>query len=386
NPPSIDNALAITRRVPVDIRLIGPGLDWASDPDFPLAAELDFAGSQNVSSEAGAFLRDLDGVQFATHSAHGFLRIEQAPYAIIVSSPKIAEPAVERRLTPIIMGFGLLLVALTYLAVRWLFKPIDAIRAGAAEIGRGNFRHRIEAGRADELGDLAGDINTMAGDVEGMLDAKRQLLLGISHELRSPLSRLNLALEMAEQDDDTAGLRADVAEMEKIIATLLEAERLNARHAALRLSSVEAGTLVQAMINDYFSGDSERIELEVPEEVRLTVDEARITLLLKNLVSNALRYTRPVDGAVEISIAAAGDAWQIRVRDHGPGLTADQAAHLGEPFYRGDPSRTRHTGGSGLGLYLAKLVAEAHGGSLQLDSSVTDGACFVVTLPYEPGS
>ena len=105
---------------------------------------------------------------------------------------------------------------------------------------------------------------------------------------------------------------------------------------------------------------------------------------LQNLVANALNYSQADDGPVRIEVAEQEDAWVIRVRDQGPGIASDQVEFIGEPFYRGDPSRTRHTGGSGLGLYIAKLVAEAHGGTLELDQSVERGACFVVTFPFEP--
>ncbi len=209
DPPSIDSALAITERVPVDIRITGPDLDWASDPAFPALADLKFGDSDIFSDEAGGWLRGVEGVEFATWEAHGFLKFLKGPYAIVVSSPKIAEPVVERQLTPIIMGFGLFLVLLAYLAVRWLFKPIGAIRRGAARIGRGNFEHRITEGRNDELGELADDINKMALDVQGILDAKRQLLLGISHELRSPLSRMKLALELTGDAENNEGLSVD---------------------------------------------------------------------------------------------------------------------------------------------------------------------------------
>lgn len=384
NPPSIENAIAITEKVPVDIRIMGPDLDWASDSAFPRLAELTFGSSDIFSDQAESWLGHLDDVEFASLGAHGFLKIDQGAYAIVVSSPKISDSTVERQLTPIIIGFGLFLVLVAYLAVRWLFKPIRAIRHGAAEIGRGNFQHRITDVRRDQLGDLADDINRMAHDVQRMLDAKRQLLFGISHELRSPLSRMNLALELANDNSDAAGMGQDVAEMEKIISTLLEAERLNSRHAGINIVRVPAVQVVDELIRDFFPRDRDRIEVDVSENVFMNIDEARITLMLKNLVSNGLRYTKRSDGPVRIEIAETEEAWVIRVRDRGPGIPADRAEFIGEAFYRGDPSRTRNTGGSGLGLYLARLVAEAHGGSLRLDLSYTDGACFVVTLPFEP--
>lgn len=383
NPPSVQNAIAITEKVPVDIRIVGPDVNWASDPDFPEQSELTF-GDSDLVGEAEVWLSELDDVQYASLAAHTYLSIKQGDYSIIVSSPKVAERRSERQLTPIIIAFGLCLVLLAYLAVRWLFKPIRSIRYGAAQIGRGNLQHRITDIRQDQLGDLANDINQMANDVQRMLDAKRQLLYGISHELRSPLSRMKLALELAAASNAAEGIGEDVREMEKIISTLLEAERLNSRHAGINIARVNGKLLASKLIDDFFSRDKERIEVSVPDDFFLNVDEARITLLLKNLVSNALRYAEPKDGPVTIDASVTDDAWILRVSDFGPGIAADQVQSIGEAFYRGDPSRTRNTGGSGLGLYLARLVAEAHGGTLRLDTDYTEGACFVVTLPFEP--
>ncbi len=269
-----------------------------------------------------------------------------------------------------------------YAAVSWLFKPIRAIRAGAAQIGEGNFDHRIRNIRHDQLGDLASDINRLADDVENMLDAKRALLLGISHELRTPLSRMRLILEFLEKTEDRETLKPEIDEMEKIVVSLLEAEQLSTRHVTLSRSRVKISALISELIDNYFSRDRQRISVHVAtDELEANVDEARISLLLKNLVSNALRYVPESGGRVEVMAEADGGDLVLRVRDNGPGLSSDQAEHLGEPFYRGDPSRTRNTGGTGLGLYLAMLVAEAHDGSLKLANPDQDGACFECRIP-----
>lgn len=384
NPPRIASAIAITQKVPIDIRITGPDLEWASSPGFPPLTDLEFGDSDVFQPATAEWLRGVEGVQFAEYRGHGFLRFEQGPYTVVVASPRIADQVVERHLTPIIVGFGLVLVLLTYLAVRWLFQPIGAIRDGARQIGHGRFEHRIGVARNDQLGDLAADINRMAADVQRMLDAKRQLLLGISHELRSPLSRIRLALAVAGDTPDNQGIRDDVTEMEKVIATLLEAERLNTRHATLRITSVLARQLIDRLVGDYFSAERERIRVSGPVDLRVRVDEARVMLMLKNLVGNALRYTPAEGGTVDISFESRDGCWVVSVSDQGPGIAPDQAAQIGEPFYRGDPSRTRGTGGSGLGLYLARLIAEAHGGSLTLDASFPQGARLVVALPLNP--
>lgn len=382
SPPRIDRALGITRRVPVDIRISGPGIDWASDDDFPRLEELDFGPSPYFSNEPGAWVDELQGVQFAVYKRHRFLKMHQDGYDIVVVTPRISEQPDSPNLTLLIVGLGLFYLLLGYAAVAWLFKPIRAIREGAAHIGAGNFDHRITNIRGDQLGDLAGDINQLAGDVENMLDAKRALLLGISHELRTPLSRMNLGLELLDDDAARESLKPEIVEMEKIIAALLEAERLSTRHDTLKVANVHVGALLNSMVNDYFERDRERLVVNNRVgELEAELDESRVLLMLKNLVSNALRYSTPEAGPVEIEARVADAALVFRVSDHGPGISREQAGRIGEAFYRGDPSRTRDTGGTGLGLYLAALVAKAHGGTLELLNPGEPGAIFEVRIP-----
>lgn len=381
-PPRIDRAVAITERVPVDIRIYGPDIDWASDPNFPRVEALEFAPSPRFSDSPDAWADELAGVDFAALDNHDFLRMRQGGYDIVVSTPRIADTPDGMPLIPMIIGLGLSFLLIGYGAVQWLFRPIRNIRESAAHIGRGNFDHRIHKIRRDQLGDLASDINKLAGDVESMLDAKRALLLGISHELRTPLSRMRLALEFIDDEESAASLKAEIGEMEKIVVSLLEAERLNTRHAQLNRTEVGMRSLINELVDDFFARDSHRIRVEMPETpLRAFVDEARLTLCLKNLVGNALRYSKPEDGPVIIRAREESGDVVLNVIDHGPGLSKDQADHIGEPFYRSDKSRARESGGTGLGLYLAALVATAHGGSLRLLDSPGCGTDLEVRMP-----
>lgn len=383
-PPRIDRAIAITERVPVDIRILGPSVDWASDPAFPRLEQLEFASSPNFSDDPTAWADELQDIDFAVWEKHNFLRMRQGGYQIVVSTPRISDVQSGPGIIPSVIGLGLFLLAMSYMAVQWLFRPILGIRVGAAHIGRGNFDHRILKIRHDQLGDLATDINKMAGDVESMLDAKRALLLGISHELRTPLSRMRLGLEFIDDPENVASLKAEIVEMEKIVVSLLEAERLNSRHANLQRSEVLLNDLVTELLDDFFSREIDRISVDVGSEpIRIFVDEARVSLMLKNLIANALRYSKAEDGPVKLTAEVVDDELVMRVSDHGPGLSSDQAEHIGEPFYRSDPSRTRASGGTGLGLYLATLVAGAHGGRLLLVENSSAGAIFEMRIPLQ---
>lgn len=382
SPPRLDRALAITRTVPVDIHIRGPGVEWSSDPAFPDPATLDFGPSTYFSDEPGALLDELQGVDFALHDNHRYLRFHEGDYQIVVVTPKVATQRSRPPLIPILVGFALLLVLMAYLAVRWLFRPVATIRAGAAYIGAGHFGHRIQTRRDDELGELASDINLMAGKVDGMLDAQRQLLLGVSHELRSPISRMTLALALLEDTPAVRALRHDLREMRSIVETLLDAERLQARQTALQREDVDPEALVRELVTRYFDAEP-RLHLHFEAVPRARLDAARVQLMLKNLIGNALRYSTPEDGPVEVEVRG-DDGWiEFRVRDHGPGIAPEQRAGIGEPFYRPDASRTRETGGTGLGLYLARQVARAHGGELTLQDVPGRGALFVARLPLE---
>lgn len=381
-PPRIDRAIAITEKVPVDIRILGPGVDWASDDAFPRLEQLSFKPSPRFGDSPDAWADELAGVDFANLDRHDFLRMRQGGYQIVVSTPRISDVPEGPPLIPLILGLGLFFLLVAYAAVTWLFRPIRTIRKGARRIGRGNFDFRIPNIRRDQLGDLATDINKMAEDVENMLDAKRALLLGISHELRTPLSRMRLGIEFLDDNDGAEDLKAEIIEMEKIVSSLLEAERLSSRHVQLTRDTVVIGDLISDMLDDFFTRDRDRITVALPDEpIIVALDEARITLLLKNIISNALRYSKAEDGPVELAVTTANGDLVMTVTDHGPGLTADQAARIGEPFYRSDQSRARESGGTGLGLYLANLVARAHDGSLIYLDLEGQGACFEVRIP-----
>ena len=236
-----------------------------------------------------------------------------------------------------------------------------------ARIGGGELEHRIEVKRKDELGDLALSVNAMADDIRNMLEAKRHLLLAISHELRSPLTRARVNLALLPQSDARRLLERDLAEMETLTGELLESERLNARHAPLNRSAEDPAALAQEVIAEHFSGRGIRTELDTGGSY-VALDAVRFKLLLRNLLENALRHTPEHAEPPILRIRINTEVWSLSVHDHGPGISPEHLAHITEPFYRVDPSRRRKTGGYGLGLYLCRAIVEAHGGQLQIES------------------
>ena len=257
---------------------------------------------------------------------------------------------------------GLLLVTvLAYAGVRRMLRPLSALTRAAEAFGRGELNHRVRVHRHDELGELARRFNHMANEIQLMLDGKRALLLAISHELRSPLTRARLNAELVDESPAQAALLDDLAQMRDLITALLESERLGSGHGALRTEASDLNGLLNSVVSDL----DVAFDL-APNLPLLPLDVMRIQLLLRNLLANALRHNDPSHGPVSISTRLTADGVRLAVRDHGPGVDDEDLQRLGEPFYRPDAARARTEGGVGLGLSLCKLIASAHRAPLVL--------------------
>jgi len=244
----------------------------------------------------------------------------------------------------------------------------------------------------DELSELAQTVNQMAADIRQMLDAKRGLLLAISHELRSPLTRARLNAELLPEDGDAQPTREallrDLALMRELITDLLESERLASPHAALQREPTDLPALAREVIGQLAGArpgaDQVVLQVDAGLPVPLSLDAARVRLALRNLLDNALRHTPPAAPPPGLHLR-----WQnagilvIEVRDHGPGVPPEQLAHLSEAFYRPDSARQRASGGVGLGLYLVRLVAQAHGGRFAVRNA-QPGLAVSLELPVAP--
>jgi signal transduction histidine kinase len=381
-PPNIERAQAITQRLPVTVRIAGPQINWQSHPE---QAQMGWQHNRPGNEEQWNRERwggDKDWRRLVTRTTADGHTIEFGLNA----------DAFEHRSR--LMGYMLaalfIITLLAYLYVRRLLHPLDDIRAGAQRFGAGDFAQAIPVRRPkrpDELGQLAGTINTMGADIHQMLVAKRALLLAISHELRSPLTRARLNTELlpdtADVQPNREALLRDLALMRDLVTDLLESERLASPHAALQREPTDLAELVREVVSSLTDGPSVAQTI-APDLPVLALDRTRMRLLLRNLLDNALRHNVAADGsavqAVEVKLHCLPEAVHITVRDHGPGVEEAALPHLAEPFYRPDAARERSTGGVGLGLYLCKLVAQAHEGSMTI-SNALPGLQVSVNLP-----
>jgi signal transduction histidine kinase len=299
----------------------------------------------------------------------------------VVFAPVGFEFAEYAQLTAILTIAALLAVlALAYHAIRRLFRPIEAIQSGVARIGSGDLEHRLDIKRRDELGELADSVNVMADDIQQMLEAKRDLLLAISHELRSPLTRARVNVELLSDNAQRKALLTDLGELESLLSELLESEKLSGRHVVLNRQAVDPSVLLRELVAESFSGVALQLELD-PEGTWISLDPVRIRLLVRNLLNNAIDHTPPGQAPPQLLSRVSKTDWRLSVRDHGAGVAQEHLGRLTEPFYRADPSRQRARGSVGLGLYLSKVIAEAHGGELEVASTLGKGTQVQVKLP-----
>ena len=392
-PPDVVRAQALVARLPISVRIEGPTVQFDSHPNRPGEPwrHREFNGRTDNYSGYGQDRANARLLLRTTADGHtirfglGDLNWQRGPGAFVW----------------ITLTALLLLTALAFAYLRRLLKPLDDIGAGAQRFGAGNFSQPIDVRRRDELGDLAVQINTMGQDIHQMLEAKRGLLLAISHELRSPLTRARLNTELLPESTDIAAQRSallrDLAEMSRLITDLLESERLSGSHAALHLEPTDLAALVREVVREAVSdvnvaGRTPRLVINAETDLpQIAVDRVRIRLLLRNLLDNAVRHSPAVDtsedAVIEISLTQInltedGNHLRLSVRDHGAGVSESQLSQLAEPFFRTDAGRQRSTGGVGLGLYLCRLVAQAHGGRLILQNA-HPGLVVVATLPLK---
>lgn len=364
SPPSVARAQALAERLPLSIRIDGPQLRWSSRGEAAEPPERDHSDWRwDHSPRAGA------GQALTRRTADGHVLRFGLDGGAWLEQP--------RRIGWITLAGLLLLTGLAWWAAHRLLAPLRQIGAGVQRYGRGDFSQAIPARRRDELGELARRVNTMAQDLSGMLEGQRSLLLAVSHELRSPLTRARLNAELVAEGPERDALLRDLAEMRELIEQLLERERLRHPQQALQRVAVDLAALVQAQAT---AAGPAPLTLQLPPDLPPgQADPARLALLVRNLLDNARRH----GGGSAIELQARLDAGELvlQVRDHGPGVPPELLARLGEPFYRPDPARQRATGGTGLGLSLCRGVVEAHGGSLVFDNA-HPGLRATVRLPW----
>ncbi len=297
--------------------------------------------------------------------------------------------------TWLISALSVLIAALvSVLLARSLIAPLRRLGNATHRLAGGDYATRVAATSHDELGQLALDFNHLARTLEHNERMRRDMVADISHELRTPLAILQGELE-AMQDgvraltpESLASLQAEVATLKKLIDDLYELSLADVGAMHYRMTSVDAGALLGAVCASFRERMAARgLALDVhidPHAPPMHGDPQRLTQLFNNLLENSLRYTDP-QGRTLVRLQAQDKELEITVEDSAPGVPEALLPRLFERMFRVDPSRSRESGGSGLGLALAARIVEAHGGAIEAQPSPLGGVRIAIRFPHLQG-
>lgn len=311
--------------------------------------------------------------------------------AFLASSGRPAFPWTNVLLTIIVSGLVCFAVA------RYLAAPLRQVRDVSYRLAAGDLQARAGPTvgvRRDEIGDLVRDFDTMAARIEALVHSQNQLLSDISHELRSPLARLNVALELARRkageaaQPDLNRLEAEASRMNELIGRILALARAETPDAAHPFDLVELRDVVAVVAGNAGYEAQEQgkaVRFECLADPAVMGDAELLTSAVDNIVRNALRYT-PAGSSVDIRLAVTSTEAIVSVRDHGPGVPEAELERIFTPFHRVDTGRDRGAGGAGLGLAIARRAVALHKGSLAAALAEAGGLVVTMRLPLAPVS
>ena len=291
-----------------------------------------------------------------------------------------------------ILGIALVVSALTsWWLAEHLTAPIRRIQAGARALASESLDVRVSAGleeRKDELAVLARDFDAMADQLRANRGATTQLLRDISHELRSPLARMRVALGLARQPPADLSrqldrLEREIERLDAMISQVLKLAHLHGTDALQQRERFDLGEVIEELVRDAnFEGAVKncRIDLQGMTESALFGSRELLRSAIENVLRNAVRYS-PNDTAVQMTVSKSDGGLEMLIRDHGPGVPAAELERIFEPFYRVAESRDRDSGGEGIGLAITSQVMKAHGGSAQAVNAPNGGLEVRLRLP-----
>lgn len=358
-PPDTLKARQICDDLDIEMRYESPKKIWTSSPDMPTLGDILY-----MPENKDRFDKDESSIAHYRGSPYSIMRYPQGVFIIKPFDPGgLFRP--ERAILLLIFFISIVLILL-YFLLRRIFGPLKDLSYAVHQIGDGNYKIKVPVKTGDELGELAGSINEMSSKISNSINSKEQLLIDVSHELRSPLTRIKLGLEVGSSKEK---IEEDVLEMERMVTSLLENYRSDAVFGNIEPEKTDIAELLEETISEYDLPS--RIKYQnTAGEIILMVDLNKMQVVFRNLIDNALKYS---SGEIYITIKVNADDVLISFKDKGIGIAEDDLKYIFEPFYRADRSRSRRTGGFGLGLSICKKITDAHKAEIIINSRVNEG-------------
>ena len=367
-PPRVERAREIARQTLLEIHYQSPQQKWSTSGNPP-------------DLRRGRFYvwKEAPNIRFGRYHGHSFVEVNRNNGLFIFEFAKPFDR--EDRRDGLFFLLLILIVAIlggAFLTIRRVLRPVKWLNEGVQEVSRGNLNHRVPLKKHDELRDLAEAFNAMTDRIRKMLQAKEQLLLDVSHEMRSPLTRMKVAIEFLPDGKSKESIKADLREMENMISEILDTARTHHLHGQLKRQKLNFVDLLNEVV-PAFENQSPGVEIgDIPEAIHVDLDAEQIKVVLNNVLDNAIKYSRPDSNPVRIRFERQGPFGIVRIQDDGIGIPEEELPFIFEPFYRVDKSRSKRTGGYGLGLSLCKTIMGAHGAKITVDSSPEKGTTILL--------
>ena len=386
-------------------------IGWLEGETHLKTCLFDIAGRLVAGSNCGSFQSMISRVTAAKPSnfsmRYGIARVAMRlkgsnghEYIFATELPAGPRAALGLNPTTIALQWGVALLVsgfICYLLTRYLTTPILRLRAASQQLAAGDLSTRaatVIERRHDELGDLVRDFDAMASHIEELVSRQRQLISDVSHELRSPLARLYVALDLGRErkGDDPAfdHMEKDIGLLSEMIGRLLTVARLDTSSQPVPMTSVDLTEIVSQIVRDAAFESRERnggVELTAPEQFFVQGDAKLLQSAIENLVRNAISYTEPgtpVEVLLQSERRLNASFVRLTVRDYGPGVPESELVNIFQPFYRVSDARDRQSGGAGLGLAIAERVIRVHGGTIRAENVTPRGLRVEALLPHTP--
>ena len=368
-PPDYNRAIEVAKQTGMIIHYVSPEAAWSTSGQAqrPILT--------NRRWQIGS-------VWVGVSHGHRYLTYEADPdHRLLFEIPR---PDKDRRLVwldPLFLLSVALLLGGSLVWIRRILAPLRPLSQGVREVGAGRLDHRVSIQSCDELGELASAFNWMAGRLQHLIRSKDQILLDASHELRTPLTRMRVALEMSPDGPLKESIAEDIDEMDRMVTTILTSARMQSGNLTLNRQMVDLISLIREAINP-LADQAPGVSLEeAPESIEVFLDPEKAKTVFRNVVGNAIKYSKKTDNPVAIRVRTGPESNTVEVRDEGIGIPEKDLPFIFEPFYRVDPSRSRESGGFGLGLSLCKNIMEAFHGSISIQSTVGKGTTVQLQFP-----
>lgn len=369
--PDLKKARVISQTLGIQIRYRGPQGTWTTKSDIP-----HFKENQRKWVRFRAKNTYID-----VKDRHLFVYLKHKKDEYHITTDILFPPFKPTYWALVTAALLAVIFSTSYFAIRIIFKPIKKIKEGVDKLGQGDMDVIVPVQNDDELGKLGQSFNEMTQKLKGHIKSKEQLLLDVSHELRSPLTRVKLALEFLPESKPKINITEDIKSIETMVTELLESARLDSNYGALNISNINLVETIEQLISE-LPAFPVGITFNPPEEsIRCDVDETRLITVLTNIIENSIKYSQASSNPVEVSLYQAGEEINITIKDYGVGVPSEEIPFIFEPFYRIDKSRSKKTGGYGLGLNICKKIIEAHSGTIAFTSEHGKGSSFLITLP-----